>query len=107
MSARWKARITSPTSGPKPPRPSSRNSKTCSKFRARRCPSVFARSEKHFVTKCFSDLANTEGHLLARNFEHVFELREDGLGGFGPEVGDVIRAFHRADIGLEHQVERA
>src|ERR1043165_7463944 len=50
-----------------------------------------------FVPKCFSNLANAKGHLLARHFEHVFELGEDGLGSFGAEISDVVGAFHRAD----------
>ena len=59
-----------------------------------------------FVAKRFADLANAERHFLARDFQHVLELREDGLRGFRPEISDVVLALHRPDVGLEHQVER-
>ena len=51
--------------------------------------------------------ADAERDLLAGHFEHVLELGEDGLGGLGPQVGNVVGALDRADVGLEHQVERA
>src|SRR6266536_1237247 len=59
------------------------------------------------VPKCLSDLANTEGHFLARRFEHVLELRENGLGGLGTEIRDVFFALDRTDVGFEHQIELA
>ena len=60
-----------------------------------------------FVAERLADLADAERNLLARDFEHVLELHEDGLRGFGTQIGLVVLAFDRADVGLEHQVERA
>ncbi len=60
-----------------------------------------------FVAEGLADLADAEGDFLARDFEDVLELGEDGLGGFGPQPGEVLGAFHRADISFEHQVELA
>ena len=59
------------------------------------------------VAKRLPDLANAERHFLARNFQHGFELRENGLRGFRTKISDVFFALDRADIGLEHQVELA
>src|SRR5437016_11270263 len=62
-------------------------------------------SRVDFVAKCLADLANAERNLLTRNLENGFELSEDGLRGFRAEIGDVLFAFNRADVGFEHQVE--
>ncbi len=59
------------------------------------------------VAKGLADLADAKGHLLAGDFGHRFELGENGLGGFRAQVSHVLRAFHRADVGLEHEVEEA
>src|SRR5438128_11677031 len=72
----------------------------------------FARTEGEvaridLVAKRLPNLANAERHFLARNFQHGFELRENGLRGFRAEVGYVFFALDRADIGFEHEVELA
>src|ERR1043166_3553352 len=58
------------------------------------------------VAKGFADLANTEGNSLPGNIERVCELNEDGVRGFGTEVGDILLALDRTDVGLEYDVER-
>ncbi len=59
------------------------------------------------VPKRLADLANAERDPLPRNLQHVLELRKDRLRGLGTEVGDILLAFDRANVGFEHQVELA
>jgi len=58
-----------------------------------------------FVTESFPDLGDSEGELLSRDFENVFELDEHCLSCFGSEVGEISLVLDRADVGFEHQVE--
>ena len=60
-----------------------------------------------FVTKGFAHLADAERHFLAGRFQDVLELGKDGLCGLRAKVGDVLFVRDRADVGFEHQVERA
>ena len=43
---------------------------------------------------------------MARDLEHIFELGENGLGGFRAEVGLIIFALDRTDVSFEHEIER-
>ena len=61
----------------------------------------------NFVPKRFADLRDAERQLLARNFQHVLELHENGLRGLRAKVSDTRFILGRADEGLEHQVECA
>ena len=70
-----------------------------------RAEGVIARSD--LVAKRLADLRDAKRHLLPRGFEHVLELRENGLRGFRAEIGNCRVILHRADVGLEHQVEGA
>src|SRR5207247_4999566 len=72
----------------------------------------FARTEGEvaridLVAKRLPNLANAERHLLTRGFEHVLELRENRLRGFGTKISNAVGILDRADVGLEHQVELA
>ena len=62
---------------------------------------------RDLVAKRLADLGDAERRLLARELEHVLEVDEDPLRGLGTQVGDRGRVAHRADVGLEHQVELA
>ena len=59
------------------------------------------------VAEGLADLADAEGRGLAAGDHHVGELREDGLGRLGTEIGHVGGVVDGADDGLEHQVEGA
>ena len=59
------------------------------------------------VAEGLADLGDAERRRLAGEVEHVLEVDEDALGGLRPQVGDRARVLHRADVGLEHQVELA
>jgi hypothetical protein len=37
----------------------------------------------------------------------VLEVHEDSLRGFRPQVGDARVVLERADVGFEHEIERA
>ena len=52
-------------------------------------------------------MRDAERDFLAGSLQHVLELREDRLCRFRPEIGDAVLALHGANVGLEHQVERA
>ncbi len=39
----------------------------------------------HFIAEALADLGDTERHLDAGAVQHVAEISEDALGGFGPE----------------------
>ncbi len=59
------------------------------------------------VAKRLADLGDPERRLLARELQDVLEVDEDPLSGLRAQVGDRARVLHRADGGLEHQVELA
>src|SRR3954454_767770 len=64
-------------------------------------------ARRDLVAKGLADLRDSEGRLLAGEAEDVLEVDEDALRGLGPEVRPVRFVLHRADEGLEHQVEPA
>ncbi len=57
------------------------------------------------VPERLADLGDAERRLLAGSGLDVEEVHEDALGGFGAQVGNGPLVLHRADVGLEHQVE--
>ena len=57
------------------------------------------------VAERFADLADAKRHPLTRHLQRVLELHEDRLRRLRPEIRDVVSALHRANVGLEHQVE--
>src|SRR5207244_12703483 len=57
------------------------------------------------VAKRLADLRDPEGRFLARELEHVLEVDEDPLRRLGAQVRGRARLLHRADRGLEHEVE--
>ncbi len=59
-----------------------------------------------FIAKRLADLANAEGHFLARGIDDVLELREDRLSRFRAEIRLVRLRRGRADVSGEHQIER-
>src|SRR5690606_29404986 len=59
------------------------------------------------VAERLADLPDAERHANPRRVEHVLEVHEDALRRFGAKVCDARRVLERADVGLEHQVERA
>jgi hypothetical protein len=63
-------------------------------------------ARRDLIAKCLAGLRDAERDALPRSFQHVLELREDGLRGFGAEVGNRRFIPHWANVGLEHQVER-
>ena len=60
-----------------------------------------------FVTKGFANLRNAKWQLLARNFQHVFELDENRLRSFRPQISDARFVLRGTDEGFEHQIEGA
>ena len=62
---------------------------------------------RDLVAERLADLRDAERRLLARGRLHVLEVDEDALRGLGAQVGDRGVVLHRADVGLEHQVELA
>src|SRR5438046_10010556 len=50
-----------------------------------------------FVAKRLADLRDAERDFHSRGIEHVFELREDGLGSFGAEIGNALIALNWTD----------
>jgi hypothetical protein len=48
------------------------------------------------VAKRLADLANAERHFLARGFQHVLELHEDGLRRLGTQIAICCRRFRPA-----------
>ena len=59
------------------------------------------------VAEGLADLRDPERRLAARELQHVLEVEEDALGGLGAQVDGRARVLHRADRGLEHEVELA
>ena len=59
------------------------------------------------VAKRLADLADAERHAHARRVADVLEVHEDALRRLGPQIRDARVVLERADVGLEHQVERA
>jgi hydrogenase maturation protease len=59
------------------------------------------------VPERFPDLGDAEGYFDPGTVDHVLELDENGLGGFGSEISDVLVGTDGADGGIEHEVERA
>ena len=59
------------------------------------------------VAERLADLRDAERRLLAGRGLHVLEVDEDALGRLGAQVRDRGVVLHRADVGLEHQVEVA
>ena len=59
----------------------------------------------HLVAECLTNLCDTKGHLLARGLVDIFELCENRLSRFRPEISHVILRLNGPDIGLKHQVE--
>src|SRR4051812_16243446 len=64
-------------------------------------------ARRDLVAEGLADLRDSERRLLAAEAEDVLEVDEDALRGLGPEVRPVRFVLHRADEGLEHQVEPA
>jgi hypothetical protein len=62
---------------------------------------------RDLIAKRLADLGDPEWRLAARELQDVLEVDEDSLRGFGPQVGDRGVIDHRADMGLEHEVELA
>ena len=60
-----------------------------------------------FVAEGFANLRDARRKLLARGAHDVGEVDEDALRGFGTQVNLILRRFHHARMGLEHQVELA
>lgn len=60
-----------------------------------------------FVAEGFTNLRDARRKLLAHGAHDVGEVDEDALRGFGTQVNLVLRRFHHARMGLEHQVELA
>ena len=62
---------------------------------------------RDLVAERLADLRDAERRLLARRRLHVGEVDEDALRGLRAQVRDRRVVLHRADEGLEHQVELA
>src|SRR5260370_24462626 len=60
-----------------------------------------------FVTKGFANLRDAKRQFLARDFENIFKLNEDGLRRLGPKISERRFILSRADEGFEHQIEGA
>src|SRR5882672_3128606 len=59
------------------------------------------------VAERLTDLADAERHTDSRRVAHVLEVHEDSLRRFRAQVRDARIVLERADVRLEHQVERA
>ena len=46
-------------------------------------------ARRDFVAERLADLRDAERDFLPRRFQHIFELRENRLRGFGAEISDV------------------
>merc|ERR1740121_54492 len=64
-------------------------------------------ARRDLVAKSLSNLRDTEWRLYAAGGDNVAEVGEDALRRLRPEVSDGRGVGHRADVGLEHQVELA
>ena len=54
-----------------------------------------------------ANLRDAKGRLLSHRGEHVGEVREDTLSGFGPQVRRRALTFDRTGLSLEHEIEGA
>jgi len=61
---------------------------------------------RDLVAERLPDLRDAERQLHAAGVDHVAEVDEHALRRLGPQVGDRRRVAHRADVRLEHHVER-
>jgi hypothetical protein len=59
------------------------------------------------VAERLADLRDAEGWPLARELQDVLEVDEDALCGLRAQVRGRAGLLHRADRGLEHEVEVA
>src|ERR1044072_4030540 len=62
-------------------------------------------ARRYLVTKSFADLRHAERQFAIRRVEHVLEIDEDALRGFGPQVSQARLVFDRADGRAKHKVE--
>ena len=62
---------------------------------------------RDLVAERLADLGDAERRLLARELKRGLEVEEDALGGLRAQVDGRAGVLHRADRGLEHQVELA
>lgn len=74
----------------------------------------FARAKRKvagrdFIAERFADLRDAERQFFARRIQHIREIDEDALRGFGAQIRDVgiVIGGDRADVRFEHQVELA
>ena len=64
-------------------------------------------ARRDLVAKRLADLSDAERRLLARRLIRQLEVDEHPLSRLGPQVCLRGLVFHRADVGLEHEVERS
>src|SRR5262249_19098909 len=57
------------------------------------------------VSVCLTNLSNSERQLAISRIENVFEIDEDALRCFGPQISNVVLTLDRPDGCLEHQIE--
>src|SRR5574341_885298 len=64
---------------------------------------------RHFVAKRFADLRDPEGQLAAAGVQHVEEVNEDALRGFGTKIDERLWIIFRGctDMCAKHEIERA
>ncbi len=58
------------------------------------------------VAKRLADLSDPERHAHSRGIADVLEVYEDSLRRLRPQIGHARVVLERADMGLEHQIER-
>ena len=63
-------------------------------------------ARRDLVAERLADLRDAERQLAIGRVEHVLEVDEDALRRLGPQVGERLRIGDRADLRLEHHVER-
>src|SRR5258706_210501 len=59
----------------------------------------------HFVPERLAHLRHPEWQFLPRGYQHILELNENRLGGFGTQVGQVFFTPDWPDRCFEHQIE--
>ena len=64
-------------------------------------------ARRDLVAERLADLRDAERQAGGGGIQHVLEVGEDRLRGLWPQVGERSAVFHRADVGLEHQIEGA
>ena len=62
---------------------------------------------RDLVAETLAHLGDAEGDFHARAIEHVLEIDEHALRGFGSQEGGPLFAGESADDGFEHEVEFA